>query len=456
MRSVQSQLSEGEYSLVVFIGTHRDLEHLSPQTCSEKNERLRAILPTDERGVLFYGDQLIHPLNTKTPSPEDRKVAAELCREIIKHSPAKPSKVPLQWYGLEVALQKLMEELERGVVSKKECQAVAATLYFTPESFEAALKYLAELNLILYYESVLPDVVFCSSQVILDKVSELVQFSYLLRGSPSMIVDGTMKRFYEQGLVTLEFLSHERFSRHYVNGLFGPEQLLQLLEKLLLVAKVSDSEYLLPFTLPVIKGEEIDTSPSTIPPLLLYFPNGGPRLGVFCHLIAYLLSKAKWKLLFHDRTPVQVARNTIAFALPDSLPGRVTICDSLSTYFFACVSTAFHERLSEICPHVHATLLAGLRHVINNLEYKESDPQDAFLCSVEGSTCSSPPHPATVGGGSGRGLLVCSLCPENGRRMTDKEQIWFSSATTPIAGSVYIILETPACIRNNICTAHLQ
>ena len=292
MRTVQSQSSESESPLIVFVGTHKDLEHLSVETCAEKNKRLLEILPTNDRHVLFHGQNLIHPLNAKNPGPEDKQVATNLCREIIAHSPATPHKVPLQWYGLEVALQKTMVELGRGVLSMEECRAIADTLYFTPESFKAALKYLADLNFVLYYEAVLPDIVFGSSQVILDKVSELVQFSYLLQGSPSMVIDGTTKRFCEQGLVTQQLLSHERFSRHYIKGLFGPEQLIQLLEELLLAAKVSDNEYLLPFTLPTAESV-MDSCPSSVPPLLVYFPDGGPKLGVFCHLIAYLLSEGK-------------------------------------------------------------------------------------------------------------------------------------------------------------------
>ena len=68
--------------------------------------------------------------------------------------------------------------------SKEECFKEAAAYQFTRESFDAALKYLHDLKLIFYYEEILPDVVFIDAQTLLDKITELVEYSLSLPSIP--------------------------------------------------------------------------------------------------------------------------------------------------------------------------------------------------------------------------------------------------------------------------------
>ena len=426
IRIVQSQISRGEEPpLIAFIGTHKDLEHQCiGESRADKNRKLAEILPAQKSNILFIGEELIVGLNTKNPSPHDKKVAADMRKWVMECSPAKPVKIPLQYYGLEGALQDMMKQEKRGVFRKGECRAVAATLFFNDESFDAALTYLARLNIIFYYESILPNVVFCSCQVLLDKLSELVSFYY--QRLTADLVDGIEKKFREQALVSLELLKKEKFSSHYIEGLFGPEELIQLLEneQLLLLAKVSDKEYLLPCTLPTVEGDKIFECPtSSVPPLLVFFPHGGPRLGVFCRLISYLLTIAKWKLLFREHSPVEVTRNSIAFSLPGNLPGQVTIRDPFSSFFLISVFAKFTDILRDVCPRIRATILDGIQHISRILNYSNSVSEDAFLCSGEGSGCRSSPHPATVVPGSERKFLTCTIYPAEGRRITEEEQV---------------------------------
>ena len=52
------------------------------------------------------------------------------------------------------------------------------------EALHAALVHLDRLNIFLYYPSVLPELVFCSPCVLLDKISKLVEESYRLKHGP--------------------------------------------------------------------------------------------------------------------------------------------------------------------------------------------------------------------------------------------------------------------------------
>ena len=65
------------------------------------------------------------------------------------------------------AFLRLAKYQHKGVVSKEECFKEAAAFYFTREPFEAALKYLRSLKLIIYYDEILPDVVFVDAQTLL-------------------------------------------------------------------------------------------------------------------------------------------------------------------------------------------------------------------------------------------------------------------------------------------------
>ena len=174
MRVIQSQASQSQDGFCptpIFVGTHRDLEDQCPEPREEKNQKIHKMLPPAVQDSAIYCDkwlkELIFAVNTKTPGPQEKKIAAELRRVIVERSRVKPKQIPLRWHALELALQKLMLELGRGVLSKAEGLAVARRFHFTDESFEEALKYLDNLNILFYYKDVLPNVIFCDPQVLL-------------------------------------------------------------------------------------------------------------------------------------------------------------------------------------------------------------------------------------------------------------------------------------------------
>ena len=148
MRVMQSQVSQSQEGLCptpIFVGTHKDLEYQSQEPREEKNQKIHKMLPLAVKDKVIYCDerlnQLIFAVNAKTPGPHERQIAAELRRVIVERSHVKPKQIPLRWHALELALQKLMLELGRGVLSKAEGLVVARRFHFTKESFEEALKY---------------------------------------------------------------------------------------------------------------------------------------------------------------------------------------------------------------------------------------------------------------------------------------------------------------------------
>ena len=443
MRVIQSQASQSQEGLCptpIFVGTHKDLEHQCQERREEKNRRIHEMLPPAVQDNAIYCDEglkeVIFAVNAKTPGLQEQKVAAELRRVIVEKSRVKPKRIPLRWHAIELALQKLMLELGRGVLSKAEGLAVARRFHFTDESFEEALKYLDNLNILFYYRDVLPNVIFCDPQVLLDKVTELVEYSYRLQTAACQHIatEGKLRKFRDQGIVTLEFLSKKEFRRHYVQGLFSPVELLKLFKKLLIVSPITEEEYLMPCLLRVTQEPTLLAPSSSVPSLLFYFPHS-PLLGVFCALVAYLLSQANWKLLFDgsSRSPVKVDRNTVQFEVPGKLPGVITLSDSFSTYFQVSIqlpAKAPRALCSKVCPQIRETIMAGLRKASSALHYNNSVPEYAFLCFEHSSSENVMPHASVVD--STRTLMTCTLNPDKFcSTLTEEHLVWFRSSDTP-------------------------
>ena len=453
MRVTQSQASQSEEGLcpnTIFIGTHKDLEDKCPESREEKNRKIHDItdmlLPEVQKDVIYFGEglkELIFPLNAKHPGPQEQEFAAEIRRVIVERSHVKPKQIPLRWYALELALEKRMLELGRGVLSKAECFAVAERYHFDEGSFEEALKYLDNLNILFYYKDVLSDVIFCDSQVLLDKISELVKHIHRLKTDPSQHIaaEGNLRQFRDQGIVTLELLSKPEFSRHYVPGLFGPVQLLKLFTKLLIVSQISEEEYLMPCLLPATEEPSVLSPSSSVPSLLFYFPHS-PPVGMYCGLVAYLLSRAKWKLLFDPRTksPAKVNRNTVEFEVPGDLPGSITLTDSFSSHFQVSIQlppTVASELCREVCPQIRESIIAGLRSASSTLHYNNSVPQEAFFCSGEHSstdTAAARMHVATVE--RKRRWTTCTVNRRVCSRLTQDHMVWFPQTSTA-SGTCY-------------------
>ena len=353
LRVVRSQKATDENSKpprIMIIGTHKDKEHeCTTETREIKNKRLAdLLLPEFDEEIVYYQlkptKELIYPLNAKCPGEEEKTSAKQVRRLVSTECAAEAVEIPLQWHALEVLVEDLAAGFGRDVISKAECFAAAKTLHFEDESaLDAALNYLDQLNLVFYYPDILPEVVFASAQVLLDKVTELVVAAHELRDClqataiPRM-QDKKWQRFFDHALVSAEFLAQEEFQKYYQPGLFDHKDLMLLFKKLLIFAVFNKTEVFMPALLRRLTREELEEERrrySSATPLVLTFPRyGGPLLGVFCATIVGLLSPdnihpCPWKLDMDDDdiTPVCLYRNCVQFNIPNC-PGSITLIDS--------------------------------------------------------------------------------------------------------------------------------
>ena len=315
-------------------------------------------------------------------------MCALICSQVQgENSAPPPYKIPIGWFLLE---QDIINASKGGVISKKKCLAVAAILSINAKALTAALEYFDNLNIFL---SVLPEVIFSNPQVLLDKVTELVHFSYSLHSdSPPVALEGKWMQFQDKGIVTLEIFSDKRFSAHYIPGLFTPADLIKLFKHLLIVAPLSSTAYFMPSLLYMVTPEKISKSLSppsfSAAPLLVHFPAGCAQNGIFCALVVYLLSKCEWKVECNPKgTPLCVSRSCIRFQLPGK-PVSIVLVD-MFLYFEVHVTTR-NTMYSTVCPMIRESIFSGLKAAAEALKYNSSTPVPAFFCK-----CSSLSHTAT-------------------------------------------------------------
>ena len=427
MQSHVSQAAKGKPPKILILGTHADLEHRCTETRQDKNQKLLEILlPTFPNEIIYNGQdkkEVIFALNAQEPGEAEHHIAEQIRELIMKESPSVVDKIPLSWYVLEQALQELAQKLGRSILRKEECFAVASNLHFTEESFFAALQFLDDLNILFYYPDILPEVVFTDPQVVLDKASELVKFSYQLKEEPrkGVAFKGEWRKFQDYGLVTAEFLGE--FSDHYVEGIFTPKELMKLFKALLILANFSATEFFMPALLRIVDCREVQEYQSIrsldSAPLVVHFPHG-PRNGMFCSLIAFLLSSdncypCAWELHHTAGSPTCLNRNCVKFTIP-KYAGSITLVDSFM-HFEADVSAPD----TEFCGFVRDAIFTGLQKAVTVLNYSNSTPECAFLCPCKVGNI----HVATVGAKQKK--WICSKDSEKWGLLQDQQRVWLQS-----------------------------
>ena len=450
MRVLQSTSERGKCPKIAFIGTHKDLEHeCKDENRAEKERKLLSIIPPNMKDHVLFCDakpqSLIFAINAKCPGDDDQAVLSDLRYLLLCELQKLPRvRIPHRYFALEIAFQRLAKYQKKAILSKEECFKEATKFHFTRESFEDALQYLRAHKLIMHYSEVLPEVVFINAQVILDKITELVEHSLILRENQPTQIQSTrsVRGYYELkfcGIITRDILL--QFKSGYIPKLFEVDHLILLFEYLLIIAKVSEGKYLMSCLLE--PEEEAIPHPlslpasQVVPPFLFYFGRDGPKLGVYCCLLSALITDSKWELLMEDDNPVQLSRNRAHFTIPGKNPGFITITDPFSTFFHVSltfpsdVTPAKQLQICEnACPKIRETILAGICKASRKLNYNNSIPEIAFVCS---SHQPSSIHPATLADAD---LLTCtthpgSVCCE----MTEGHKLWLGKALAASTGT---------------------
>ena len=439
MRSFTSKNKDNTPPQVLLLGTHQDKvkEEDLPILLESLNERLKkTLLPHFRDQVIFCDETLkncVFTINAQQPERRDRECAEAVRRILCKKDERRCVKMPLRWHALEQALQKMSQDRGSKVLSKHECLEIAKPLHIDDESCEKALKFFSDLNLLFYWPSILPDLVFVEPQVILDKVSELVKESYKVRrGRNSQQLRPTRgnferRMFRDYGQVTEKFM--ERFNKHYIPPLFTPSKLITLFKGLLVFARLSSGVWFMPSLLEVVSEDVAQYRVSQDAALAIHFPDDWPQVGLFCCMVAFLLSPdntymykgtpCPWKVLEDELgKPKCLARNVIKFEVK-CFPGYVTIIDYF-THFEVHVKTPVEER--ELWQLVQHSVVEGLNKASKILGYTDNTFELAIVCPAHPST----PHPATI---NYMGMWICSKNKEEWGEVSPQSIPWWRDSS---------------------------
>ena len=444
VRSMQSHTINGEKPTLVIVGTFRDEINKRYETVQEKNERLLKILSPEFTDQLVFcnetEDELIFALNGKDPGPHEERMA-KMIRSIVDDSPSKVIEMPIWWYVLEMSLKEMSNRLNRKVLSIQECLEVAKQIHIEENALVEALKFFHEQHIFHYYVDILPNVVFTSSQVLLDKLTELVKEAYDKRikstatAGRAKASKGKWQKFRDKGIITLEFVEH--FSKHYVEGLFSPPDLLKIFMNLLILTPFSSeidvtsrtAQYFMPSLLDMLTQDKImeyHVESVLVSPLLIKFSNGWPRAGVFCCLQVYLIHQLGWKFLLIRGKPKVIAQNCVLLSPPGS-SCRVTLIDSFS-YIEVHVEGS-KDVCSAMCPTIQNQIVCGIHASCKILRYIEEQPQSAFFCPCTPYSVQAMDIPRFHAAELllKEGYLRCTIDETYTSRVKSEQMIWFQT-----------------------------
>ncbi len=451
IRSIESHTSQDKKPKMIFVGTFLD-QLVSLDTLIKRNEEILDMLPPDIEELLVYDDpglsNLIFSLNTISRE-DDSLATANRIRVAVERSIPLQVKIPFWWCFLDSLFQSLSASLQRGVLSKQECLRLAIRFGYVLNDLEAALVFFDEVCIAHYYPSILPNTVFVDAQIPLDKITELSQHAISLRTaevkSRSTLSTGMTKaewkRFRDEGVITLESLRF--FKKHYVEGIFSPEDMLLIMKKLLVIAPIPlveatihQAKFFMPSLLKSIQPAELDKirSSFTISPLAVYFRSGCIRSGVFCCLVVDVMKRLDWKVLLPSGKPIFFAKNCIQFKIP-KVPCTVTLIDSFS-YIEVCIKVPLSLG-KELCPAIRNEILKSIKLSCKVLHYDDDTPETAIFCPCRSIR---KLHLADVSKRKGVKFWMCSVDANEFGELTDEDRIWLDNGDASGKCSLYVVV----------------
>ena len=421
--SIFQKSSEPKFLL---IGTHAD-KHLSlvDETGSGKNKRLKKSLGELKSMCIEVspdGDILL-PINTRVKKGRSKK-ASSLRQMIIKACSNADVDIPTRWYLFELEVSGKAKKEGRSVLGLAECVSIGKILRMTKEDVNAALMFLDDAALCMFFKEATPHLVFTDPQIILSEVTEILNLGIidlLMISSFYPFLSDYMvsvRRLREQGLFSRELVD-VLCSEYRVNVagkcVYTVDDFLAILKHLLIVSLVHiDDEEL--FFIPTILPSNKKTSSGLdgeLPPLVLLCRTKVIPLGLFAALVVALLYNPLFTL--HEI----IGRDVISLRCTSG--GVVMLVEH-----HACLVIHFNGDPS-VAPLVKAAIHRAIAKVCEqrHLDTSKIVFTDGFWCPFK--KCESTPHPCEVNVSTG--WLTCSVRPAHGSgRCTNKRMLAWLAA----------------------------
>ena len=408
IRTMQAKRAKKEISSkFLVVGTHRDC--IKPaeeyngvlEACSKELKKLFGQAVHDVL-IVYEGKCLMFPLNLKDQEPKDKEVL-EIIRNHLNVPNVKEFDLPLSFFMFEHNAHKYVEGDRRPVkvLSLKECEEVGARLKMSRETVQAALLYLHIHNVFLYFQDILPDLVFLDPQEPLELVNSIVRFSYKAKSNKGQGLTPGITECLSEGTITEELLKHNDLSLCFVPDMYQPCDAITLFQKICTIAPLGEAkrekEYVMMCLLPDKTEDEIRSllpSSPRVPPLLVHFENDCAPIGCFGNTVSWLIMKYGWDLLRTlERTLQCLAHNIVQFSDTPTVPMEITLV-SCTGYFEVHVNPK-NSQEEKHCPEICLDVVSAIENVLHMMHYNISI-KPAFLCPHTHTPCNSTePHATT-------------------------------------------------------------
>ena len=252
----------------IVIGTYYDKAtkgffnktEITSESIADKNRQILSSLEEFRDQFIFYdksSNDLIFPVDNLCIINR-KKISAQI-RERIMSQEGIGFKVPIpiRWYLFELQMRDKGSS-DHGIVSIESCYDIGTRLGMSKKDVKTSLVHFDSLTLCLYYEKVLPNVIFTNPQYLLDILSGLVRTSFvsdlklILPKGVSLSPD-TQQMLQKDGVFEESIL--DVLGLPFVKSLFTPRDFLLLLESLFVVSPIKSSDssverFFMPIVLP--------------------------------------------------------------------------------------------------------------------------------------------------------------------------------------------------------------
>ena len=252
----------------IVIGTYYDKAtkgffnktEITSESIADKNRQILSSLEEFRDQFIFYdksSNDLIFPVDNLCIINR-KKISAQI-RERIMSQEGIGFKVPIpiRWYLFELQMRDKGSS-DHGIVIFESCYDIGTRLGMSKKDVKTSLVHFDSLTLCLYYEKVLPNVIFTNPQYLLDILSCLVRTSFvsdlklILPKGVSLSPD-TQQMLQKDGVFEESIL--DVLGLPFVKSLFTPRDFLLLLESLFVVSPIKSSDssvqrFFMPIVLP--------------------------------------------------------------------------------------------------------------------------------------------------------------------------------------------------------------
>ena len=435
LQMVVSQCRGNSQIKFIIVGTHRDLEHMCSESREEKERKLSNMVRSfDLEDNVVYADpkckKLIFAVNAKDPNEADYEMGRKVMEAVMDEDGAEIINMPLKFHVLEETLREMSTTGQIAFTLSEVKQNVRE--YFNNEMLlKEGLQFLEQSHRIFYFKELFPDKVIGDPQVLLNMVTGIVVEHIKLNSGidTGRTMYAGWKKFKEQGVLTVEIL--KKIS-NCCDCHFTPEDMLKLLEELLICFRMNPGEFLMPCLLSTQASSPRIESPTANPMLqfsmMLHFPRGIARIGIYCSTICKLISGEGWKHYQYSK----VSRNHFCFTHHDVF-GVVCVRDYYDSFqvtlHFPSDAKLYPKILPDTCVALRDTVKKVINEVTRALCYCPDEPELAFECE-EHHTASHSLHPA-------RYIEDCPslLCTKDSRiftALTEEHTLWLGECVSAV------------------------